>query len=900
MRPLIEEVRFNRLLLRATLLPLLLMALLSALLIGQILYLLQAFRWAQHSNMAISRSTESMKLILDQETTKRGFLLSGDPLFLEPYQTAQSETGPELDRLTQAVVDNPLQSARVKAILPLYDQLAAESKSQIAQRQGTLPAPADGLSLRRSKQVLDDLRARFEEFNHEEERLREERAATARKATGATIFTALLATLCGGGILAFASRRQLRELADDYGVASTTIRNQAQAIKNREVYLATTLQSVGEGVIATDNHGLVTLMNREAEIMTGIPAVEAISRKMADDIFLLVNEKQPRQRIPSPVLRALRECNAIREEGFLQTPNGEVGPILVSAAPIQPHNEDGTSTATANGVVLAFRDIRDRKQAEEALLQAKDAAESANRTKSLFLANMSHELRTPLNAVIGYSEMLQEEAEDEGLESFVADLKKINGAGKHLLALINDILDLSKIEAGKMELYLESFDVCDMAKEVDSTVQTLVARKNNTLTFHCEAGISTMYADLTKVRQALFNLLSNAAKFTENGTITLTISRDPAEPTFLLFAIQDTGIGMNEEQQGRLFQAFSQADTSTTRKYGGTGLGLAITRRFAQMMGGEIAVTSAPNEGSKFVLRLPEEVTDPSKLAEPESDNGSQVSREVSLQLEAQLPKVIAGLVLVIDDDPGTRELMRRYLMREGYRVEEASSGREGLEKARELKPTAITLDVMMPGMDGWAVLQELKADPELADVPVVMVTMVDDRNLGYALGATEYLTKPVDRQRLLSILSRYRCDSSHEGCHVLVVEDDEPTREIISDILEKDGWSVETASNGREGLEKIAASLLKSTVPRLILLDLMMPEMDGFDFAANLRRDLRWRDIPVVVVTAKDLTQEDRQRLNGYVEKIVVKGVALNQESLLAEVRDLVESSVVKGKKNS
>jgi PAS domain S-box-containing protein len=892
MRPLLEESRFNRLLLRATLLPLLLMALLSALLIGQILYLLQASRHTQHSNDVIARSTEGMKLILDQETGKRGYFLMGDPRFLEPYQRAVVAVGPELDKLADLVKDNPAQASRIAAIRPLYNQLTDEAKAQIAQRQAAPGTSAAGVDLTSSKQILDDLRTRFDEFNREEEKLREARAVKAQQAAEASIVSALLAALCGGGLLAFASRHQLRELAGDYKAASATVRSQAQAIKNREVYLSTTLQSVGEGVIATDNHGMVALMNREAELLTGVTAAETIGRKLADDIFCLMDEQHPRQRIDSLVLRALREGESLHEEGLLQTPNGHVGPILVSAAPIQAVGEDGETTAAASGVVLAFRDIRDRKQAEEALLHAKDAAESASRTKSLFLANMSHELRTPLNAVIGYSEMLQEEAEDEGLEHFIVDLKKINGAGKHLLALINDILDLSKIEAGKMELYLETFDVCATAQEVEGTVQTLISRKNNTLVVHCDENVTTMHADLTKVRQALFNLLSNAAKFTENGKITLDIGPDPSDSAFVLFSVTDTGIGMNEEQQGRLFQAFSQADTSTTRKYGGTGLGLAITRRFAQMMGGEITVRSAPNEGSTFTLRIPREVQDPAKIVTPEDE-----SREVSIQLETPLPKVISGTVLVIDDDPGARELMRRYLIREGYRVEEAANGREGLEKAKEIKPTAITLDVMMPGMDGWSVLQELKADQELADVPVVMVTMVDDRNLGYALGATEYLTKPDERQRLLSILARYRCDAPAGGCRVLVVEDDEPTREIICDILERAGWVVETAVNGREGLEKIAASLATATVPRLILLDLMMPEMDGFDFAANLRKDLRWRDIPVVVVTAKDLTEEDRRRLNGYVEKIIVKGVALNQESLLAEVRDLVEASVVNGK---
>ncbi|MES2460560.1 MAG: CHASE3 domain-containing protein, partial [Armatimonadota bacterium] len=503
MRPLIEESRFNRLLLRATLLPLLLMALLSALLIGQILYLVQAARRTQHSNAVIACATEGVKLILDQEVGKRGFLLMGEPQFLEPYQRSLATVPPQLDQLADLVKDNPAQANRVAAIRPLYDQLTEESKLQIARRQTGVANGAAGVDLARTKQILDDLRTRTAEFNREEETLREERAARAMQAAEATIISALLAALCGGGILAVVSRGQLRELADDYSAASATVRSHAQVIKNREIYLSTTLQSVGEGVIATDNHGMVTLMNREAELMTGVTAADTIGRKLADDIFCLMDEQHPRQRVSSPVLGALRDGLSLREEGLLQTPNGLVGPILVSAAPIQAAREEGEAAAAASGVVLAFRDITERKRAEEALLQAKDAAESASRTKSLFLANMSHELRTPLNAVIGYSEMLQEEAEDEGMEHFIDDLRKINGAGKHLLALINDILDLSKIEAGKMELYLETFDVCATVQEVEGTVQTLISRKNNTLIVHCAEGVTTMRADLTKVRQAL-------------------------------------------------------------------------------------------------------------------------------------------------------------------------------------------------------------------------------------------------------------------------------------------------------------------------------------------------------------------------------------------------------------
>jgi signal transduction histidine kinase/CheY-like chemotaxis protein len=515
------------------------------------------------------------------------------------------------------------------------------------------------------------------------------------------------------------------------------------------------------------------------------------------------------------------------------------------------------------------------QQVNEQLVQSEQRARAATQAKSHFLANMSHELRTPLNAIIGYSEMLQEEAEDSGQESFIPDLKKINRSGRHLLELINDVLDLSKIEAGKMELYLETFDISNLLEEVSTTVQLLVQKNSNVLELRCPANLGAMRADMTKVRQSLFNLLSNASKFTKNGKITLEAAREisPTKSAWIVFRVSDTGIGMTPEQQDRVFEAFSQADASTARDFGGTGLGLTITKTFCRMMGGDVTLTSGSGKGTTFIIRLPTEVR------EPEVESTAD-SRSVAAPLNME-----GKPVLVIDDDADTRQVLKRFLNRKGFSVECASSGEEGLRLAKQLHPMAIILDVMMPGMDGWAVLSTLKSKPDVSDIPVVMLTIVDDKNLGYTLGASDYMIKPVDRDRLTEILAKFRDMPSPRSA--LVVDDEESDRKMLTQILERERWSVIQAEDGVVALEQVAKHR-----PDLILLDLMMPRMNGYQFVTELHKHDDWRSIPIIVVTAKDMSTEERIALDGYVEKVLPKH-ALTEDSLLAEIQDLIATCV-------
>ena len=627
--------------------------------------------------------------------------------------------------------------------------------------------------------------------------------------------------------------------------------------------------------------GIYTLLGL---LLTGMLAMR-IGRAVTDPILEITRGVQE---LEQGRLDTRIRTSARGEIEFLQKGINSMAASLQGA---QENLQDQIHLATSE----LRKTLAELEAKNEELEVERERAQEANVSKSQFLANMSHELRTPLNAIIGYSEMLEEEAQEAGDTTFTADIIKINTAGKHLLALINDILDLSKIEAGKMSMFLETTDILAISQYTVATIRPLAEKNKNTLVLDCPGDIGEMYSDVTKIRQVLFNLLSNACKFTREGEVHLKVRRVSEQGRdWIRFDVSDTGIGMSQEQMKHLFEAFSQADASISRNYGGTGLGLAICKRFSEIMGGRLNARSEAGKGSVFSLALPAEASlqavagplmrDISKVV----GTYDEVARRARLinedeRIDAER-RVEPSTILVIDDDVSMHDLLNRLLVKEGFYVEIAPNGEDGLRKARELEPDVIVLDVLMPGMDGWSVLSRLKNDKDTADIPVVMLTMVDDRSKGYALGVTDYIYKPVDRDRLMTTLKR--CVRYGDTSPILIVDDDAGQRDLLKRTLEKEGWEIMRAHNGRAALEAV-----HSRLPSVIILDLMMPEMDGFEFVSHLREDPRTRDVPVIVLTAMDLSQADEDRLLLGVTEILKKG-ASSKERVVGLVKDLVQSA--------
>jgi adenylate cyclase len=644
----------------------------------------------------------------------------------------------------------------------------------------------------------------------------------------------------------------LTERAEAANRLERTVEERTAELQWRENILRVTFDNMDHGVVMFDDELLLASWNRQFAQMLDVPETMLTCRPHFTQFIRFLADRGEYgvvgvERQVEQLMASVR-----RHYSFERTrPNGTVLDIRHNPLP-------------GGGVVIIYSDITERKRYEEALTSARDQAEAMSRTKSSFLANMSHELRTPLNAVIGLTEMLVTHAARFGTEKALEPLRRVHRAGTHLLGLINQVLDLSKIEAGKLDLNVETVSIPPLLDEIMGTTRPLAEQNRNRLSAD-PGDVPTVVADPMRLRQILLNLLSNACKFTSDGEIRLSVATVVKDGVPMVeFAVADTGIGIAPEQMSRLFEEFSQADSTTARRYGGTGLGLAITRRLCQMMGGEVSVSSELGKGSTFAVWLPCSVQPITQI--PVEQDGPSEGREC---------------VLVIDDDPTARELISDYLRQGGFNVITASGGREGLKRAKSHHPIAITLDVIMPDLDGWTVLSALRGDPALADIPVIMVTIVDERRQALVLGAVGYLTKPIDRDTLVTLIGRFRAPAG--PTRVLVVEDDSVQRERIRAWLEPEQWLICEAENGRIALDRLAES-----PPDVILLDLMMPEMDGFELVAAIQQHPQWRRIPVMVITARDLSAEDRARLNSGIETVLTKE-SFSPADLIERVRQVV-----------
>ena len=541
------------------------------------------------------------------------------------------------------------------------------------------------------------------------------------------------------------------------------------------------------------------------------------------------------------------------------------------------------------GAVSMTRDVTEVKQREkelgilvDELALARDLADKASETKSLFVANMSHELRTPLNAVIGLAELLKEEAEDDGLEDYKEPLERIHSAGNHLLNLINDVLDVSKIEAGKIDFHIEEFAPKGLIEEVVATTQQLAEGNNNDVKVEFGEALPLIRSDKTRVRQIVFNLVANACKFTHDGFVKICVKQKLVDDLeYIDIEVADSGIGMTDVQVAKLFSSFVQADSSTTRKYGGTGLGLAISKQLAEKLGGSLEVESQLGEGSIFTASLPvftkiEEVPAEEGILQDHSENKVQYTQDFK-----NVPRI-----LVIDDDPIVLDMMSKHLSSSGFEVLVAEGGKQGIEMARRELPSVITLDILMPGMDGWSVLRTLKADAVTANIPVIMASILDEQKQGFALGANDYVSKPINRSKLMSAIKRFVKIGSDK--QVLIVEDDADSRMFLNRLLRSERLEVVEAVNGKDAFDLLVST---KKLPELILLDLMMPIMNGFEFLSRIREVETLTDIPVLVITAADLSNSDKERLRGSVENVIQKD-SVNKERMLEEITNLISSN--------
>jgi len=649
--------------------------------------------------------------------------------------------------------------------------------------------------------------------------------------------------------------------------SDTTERKRAETeLRSSEERARLIVDAAYDAFVAIDSDSVITAWNRQAETVFGWSREEAIGQRLVETIIPPQYRDAHRRGLAhflatgeGPVLGRAIEITALRR-------SGEEFPVELAIWPLRLGDRHSFNAF--------LRDITERRRAEEELRRAKAAAEAANYAKSDFLAKMSHELRTPLNSIIGFSEMLLDQTFGQLNDKQQRYVTNVLTSGQNLLNLINDILDLSKVEAGHMELVLSEVDVGTAFSEVQTIVATLVHKKHLSLELEVEEGLPPLRADLGKFKQVLYNLLSNAIKFTpEGGSIRAAAHRaseiDAREGgQWIEMSVADTGIGLRPEDQERIFGEFEQVDSGYTRNQEGTGLGLSLSRKLVELHGGWIWVESELGKGSVFRFVLP--------FAQSAGTRDDQPP-------EAQIQGSEGGpLILVVEDDKPARELLAQQLANAGYRIAHATTGEQAVALAKELQPAGITLDILLPDGDGLNVLAQLKSLPGTRDIPVIVVSITEHQELGLSLGAMDWVVKPLNRSDFLAAVRRaFAWHGNNATATVLVVDDEPPTVELLTDMLSSQGYRVLSASDGRQGIE-----VARAERPDLIVLDLLMPETTGFEVVRELRMHPESREIPILIFTVKDLSPEERERLRGSVQAIVTKGATGDLLRELALVR--------------
>ena len=928
------------------------LALVAVAAFGSLAALREANAWESHTRDVLRHSADLESTFLVMVAELRAYRADGDTTSLTSYGAAREELAREYDALRALVADDAAQVARLDRLRALTDTWQAEVAEPVLRAApGATPAVAPGRrselvgAVRAQRQAFTNVELALlaERDTGADRALRQTIVAI-----GAALVLELLLLLATGVLavrsitrpldrLAAAARRWARgeldarvglDTRDELGLVGRAFDDMAERLgADRGVLVAAhrehrLLRELNARLISDDpstaplHRGLavfceqldlsaVAVWWQQGEMLTLLaengllPAAEGRTQPRALGEGLVGRVAATGQEVVIADAQAAPEAEHARPwlaAGGLHSvvalpmadTEGVRGTLLLAGPSPQPPDAETLAVLRVAAQRLTF--VIERRAVRARLEEANRALERATRAKSDFLATMSHELRTPLNSIIGFSDLLLDDlGEDAEAVRRRRYVSHIHESGRHLLNLVNDILDLAKVEAGRMDVHASTFEVADSLRAVDAVIRPLAERKELTLTTVVAPEVGTLHADEGKLKQVLYNLLANAVKFTPSGGRVETTARvvDGA----VEIAVTDSGIGIAPEDQARVFDEFQQLDAGAGRRHEGTGLGLALARRLVELQGGRLWVDSELGQGSRFTFTVPLPVAQ--SLAPQEPGDGLAPARPAELAemvgrratgRERANGAGDAPLVLVIEDDAGARELLTAYLAQGGYRAATVTSGANAVEQARALRPAAITLDVMLPGRDGWEVLQALKADPATADVPVVIVSVVDNEHLGYALGAAAYLVKPIAQPELLRALERL-CSSIRAAARgsqpptALVVDDEARARELVSAYLQPAGFRVLEAPSGEEGV-----ALAASQRPDVVLLDLMMPGLSGFEVVERLKADAATRDIPIIILTAKDLTAADRATLNGHIVAVMTKA-GVTRERFLAEL---------------